>query len=237
MVAELDPKDPKTGTDTSGSDAFNGLFTRLQGPSNGSTWVRGHLLNHDLGGIAHYNNLFPITTAANGEHYHEVEKQVKHWVANKNLVTYEVDAKKTGDDTTPSGEFVCNAKVAGYYGGGVDYSGEVIDKTIKSSPVKVAGTRHYSGGNVGTDKYSDVELGGTNTVFRDSYKGLKKDARWQHAGGTVDTNNQEVPAGITVQVGVKPEIAEHAPVLLNDDEVGNGDFDQDAIEEVIADQQ
>ncbi|HEY0891745.1 MAG TPA: DNA/RNA non-specific endonuclease, partial [Cellvibrio sp.] len=166
MAAELDPKDPRTGTDTSGSDAYNDLFRALQNNTK-STWVRGHLLNHDLGGVAHYNNLFPLTTAANGEHYQEVEKQVKHWVASNNNVHYEVNAYQFGTDGT--GRFDCLA-----YPTSGKHKGDRIEKTIHSLPQRTNSTQQYQHKkNKAANKFSNVEIHGGNSVKRDTYKNEK----------------------------------------------------------------
>ncbi len=242
MEAHLDPRDPKTGTDTSGSDAFDNLFTQLQAPANNdSTWVRGHLLNHDLGGIAHYNNLFPITTAANGEHYHEVEKQIKHWVANNNEVDYNVRANKLGGNDTPDGEFVCNARVTNNLADNDAFDNARISKTIKSRSVKTPGVRHYAAKTANTNKFSEVEIHDQNNVARDTYRGLKKDARWDHDVGTALRNRIEVPnnfAPNAVPV-VVPQVDGGAvePELADDREVTVDSHDLDAFLESFLDRE
>lgn len=186
MSAHLDPKKPEIGTDTSGSNAFNSLFDQLQSRTN-STWVRGHLLNHDLGGVAHYNNLFPLTTAANGEHYQEVEKQVKHWIGKKYEVDYQVKAEQI--DTDGRGKFVCYAKPT--TGGETD---NIVHKTIYSMPYKVDSTREYDNkANTEVAKYSAVIPGEHNTVSRDQYVGkYTTNPKWKHKSGTSKANNRKV---------------------------------------------
>lgn len=46
-------------------------------------YVKGHLLNENLGGKGEAENLFPITGKANSQHLHSTEKPVKDWVINK----------------------------------------------------------------------------------------------------------------------------------------------------------
>ncbi|KAF0224704.1 MAG: hypothetical protein FD176_886 [Rhodospirillaceae bacterium] len=188
MHAELDPNDPKAGTDTGGSNAFDTLFQALQAHTN-STWVRGHLLNHDLGGVALYNNLFPITTAANGEHYQEVEKNVKHWVANGCEVTYDVDANHRGD--SPDGVFVCDAEVTSDPNN-TGLAGAKIEKAIFSHGEGKATTERVYGNKNDTEvtKYSGVQMGKGNTVLRDEYGTITKDPNWAHHGGNSTTNNR-----------------------------------------------
>jgi hypothetical protein len=191
MSAHLDPADEKTGTDTSGSNAFDELFRALQN-NTASTWVRGHLLNHDLGGVAHYNNLFPITTAANGEHYHEVEKIVKHWIGKKCEVDYDVTATKTGNDANPEGTFNCVAKVTDDPSTAQTFAGKQINKTIHSKATKVVGVHNFANGSTKpTNKFAKVVPNLGNNTSRDSYKGsLSKNSKWNHATGNASKNNK-----------------------------------------------
>lgn len=244
MKAHLDPRFPETGTDTSGSDAFNGLFDALQANTN-STWVRGHLLNHDLGGIAHYNNLFPITTAANGEHYHEVEKIVKHWVGKKCEVDYEVVAAKTGGADTPDGTFTCVASVSNDPTPAQTYAGKVINKTIESKSTLTDDNRQFANGSTkATRKYSRVVHNSGNNTFRDTYKGtLAKDARWDHNGGIAGTNNVTVANAFAAAAAVIPAPALASADELNavntiptgDLEVDSNEFEFDDLAEILLD--
>jgi hypothetical protein len=62
-------------------------------------YVRGHLLNHNLGGKGNDENMFPITGNANKEHLGSIESKVKGWVNGepkkkpKHWVWYEVKVK------------------------------------------------------------------------------------------------------------------------------------------------
>lgn len=69
-------------------------------------YIRGHLLNENLGGKGENENLFPITANANSQHLHSTEKFIKDWVAPdtkdtkgektkkmKHYAMYEVEAK------------------------------------------------------------------------------------------------------------------------------------------------
>lgn len=212
MKAHLDPKFPETGTDTSGSTAFNDLFAALQKYTTPS-WVRGHLLNHDLGGVAHYNNLFPITTAANGEHYHEVEKIVKHWVGKGCEVDYNVTAEKSGDDATPEGTFDCEATVTNDPNSGSPLVGKQINKTIHSKVTKTSDTHVFEkSNNKSTSKFSKVDHNMGNDIYRDTYKGaLSKNSKWNHKSGNSKNN-----------------------IFLHDSEIFNGK-DVDVLDEIEMD--
>jgi hypothetical protein len=59
-------------------------------------YIRGHLLNENLGGRGNAENMFPITGNANSLHLHSTEKKIKNWVLEpkknepKSWVLYEV---------------------------------------------------------------------------------------------------------------------------------------------------
>nr|MBL8412094.1 DUF4157 domain-containing protein [Dechloromonas sp.] len=64
-------------------------------PSLGSEYkyIKGHVLNHRLGGIGNAENMFPLTANANSRHYYSVERQVVNWInaSPHNWAIYEVD--------------------------------------------------------------------------------------------------------------------------------------------------
>ena len=47
--------------------------------SSPDKFIRGHLLNENLGGLGNEENLFPITGNANSQHLHSTESKVKKW--------------------------------------------------------------------------------------------------------------------------------------------------------------
>ncbi len=68
---------------------FGKLPTRGAGAGNGFSakeYIKGHLLNGKLGGLAEDKNLFPITAAANHDHSSDVEDKVKGLVKDQKLV-------------------------------------------------------------------------------------------------------------------------------------------------------
>jgi hypothetical protein len=74
-------------------DALSGLFYYLPTDpklKNNSKFVKGHLLNHNLGGPGTADNLFPITAQANKEHLNIAEEYVKDSVSKGYLVFYHV---------------------------------------------------------------------------------------------------------------------------------------------------
>lgn len=99
MEAWLDPNDPVVGS--APGDDHTALMTSLKARYNlkPHQLVKGHLLNHDLGGYGVGENLFPITKQANGEHLAYAEYSVK-----KALIT----AKK-GEDGIDGVYYFVNA--------------------------------------------------------------------------------------------------------------------------------
>lgn len=74
-------------------------------------FIRGHLLNANVGGPAEPKNLFPITAAANAKHEQGIESVVKDWVNNRKLwieytvqvvnITSGLSAENTKDGSSP----------------------------------------------------------------------------------------------------------------------------------------
>ena len=92
MEAWLDPLDPIVGSET--DKPQKELLTAVKRKAIAtSAMVRGHLLNHDLGGYGVAENLYPITTSANIKHKDFVENAVQKELdkANKNTTPSERD--------------------------------------------------------------------------------------------------------------------------------------------------
>ncbi|MES2554638.1 MAG: hypothetical protein V4604_00730 [Bacteroidota bacterium] len=61
---------------------------------NEDKYIRGHLLNDNLGGLGEPENMFPITANANKAHEKVIESKVKQWVnEDKQWVYYHVKVK------------------------------------------------------------------------------------------------------------------------------------------------
>jgi hypothetical protein len=85
------------------SGAQAGLMNLLEtDPSRRSPdkYIKGHLLNHRLGGIGNAENMFPITGNANSRHYYSIEQRVVNWVeaSRLNWAIYEVDIVNVSAD-------------------------------------------------------------------------------------------------------------------------------------------
>lgn len=73
------------------SKLMSKLVTKPNLPSK-NKYIKGHLLNDNIGGPGEYFNLFPITADANRRHENSIEHYVKKWVnIDKHWVDYEVN--------------------------------------------------------------------------------------------------------------------------------------------------
>ena len=88
--------------------------------SNDKKYIKGHLLNDNVGGPGEAYNLFPITAAANKEHERSIESPVKEWVnQGKHWVNYEVKVEEVDksldnyfiEDNYVDCKFVCEASL------------------------------------------------------------------------------------------------------------------------------
>ncbi|MGY8938738.1 MAG: hypothetical protein ACKVK4_02060 [Flavobacteriales bacterium] len=84
------------------------------------------------------NNFFPITKAANTQHFWKFENNLKQWLSDKHKFHYIIRAKQYNKQS-PSGEFVCNAQVTTPAKGKTKPAklSEII-KSIPMSPTKKA---------------------------------------------------------------------------------------------------
>jgi hypothetical protein len=113
VEANLDPNQKVMGSAVASGHEYNTDIDNLVAKCNSGAWARGHLLNHDLGGLGIPKNLFPITKGANRRHAHYVEYRVKDALAaakeaNKDENTndevyYEVEVRGNPSDA----QFVC----------------------------------------------------------------------------------------------------------------------------------
>lgn len=72
-------------------EVMNPLMKRREkkNPDN-SFYIRGHLLNDNIGGIGEWKNMTPLTRAANKQHEEEVESVLKKGVEKGKVYDYEV---------------------------------------------------------------------------------------------------------------------------------------------------
>ena len=147
MEAWLDPKDKIIGSEPDGQESLMNSLRKATGIS-GTGLVRGHLLNHDLGGFGVPQNLYPITGGANGAHKGFAENPVGKLLTDANTannqtgVYYKVKVApqltETDFKNKPS-KFICTAKnltgVTPTSKGSIS-GGDHINRTIVSDPKK-----------------------------------------------------------------------------------------------------
>ncbi|WP_224824340.1 hypothetical protein [Cognatishimia sp. MH4019] len=96
-------------------------------------YIRGHLLNDNVGGPGLTYNLFPITVNANSEHKNQIEKHVKRWVNDDRYwvrYTVTVDEKDTNLASYGAAGFVG----PGYVNANFIAEASVIDTNLNSVP-------------------------------------------------------------------------------------------------------
>lgn len=91
-IDDLAGTEPKAGTWPS--------WWTTHGPSDTNYWVRGHLMNHNLGGPGEQRNLTPITKKMNSAHHSLVEKALKAAAASGDALGYEITAHYDGKGPT-----------------------------------------------------------------------------------------------------------------------------------------
>ncbi|MDZ8085219.1 MAG: DUF4157 domain-containing protein [Nostoc sp. DedQUE12b] len=112
-ATKLGPNHPQ-GSPPGG--ALNLLMKKLQtNPRSGNheKYIKGHLLNDNLGGPGSAQNLYPITADANSKHVRQVENKVKDWVNSQGYwVYYKVEVANEKVDLANgviNADFVCEA--------------------------------------------------------------------------------------------------------------------------------
>ena len=88
--AWIDVTDPVVGAEPDSQKQQKPMYDRLKSVYGTSPFIRGHLLNGNLGGVGEVYNLFPITSHANGEHKRTAEGRLKKYTRT------ELQAKKDG---------------------------------------------------------------------------------------------------------------------------------------------
>jgi hypothetical protein len=97
---------PRTGV----HDKLMELLVTDPSQNSPDKYIRGHLLNENLGGEGLGYNLFPITGKANSQHLHSTEKKIKDWVKTAGQwVYYQVKVESINsklDAKTKAGNYV-----------------------------------------------------------------------------------------------------------------------------------
>lgn len=198
MKAWLDPKKVVKGSST--AEPQKKFIQNLRKTFRNDSMIRGHLLNHDLGGFAVNENLFPITSAANSLHKNTVEYGVKDALmkakTNNKGVYYHVDV--TGDYTDnkdePVSTFVCEAKYLNDVEKTDSYGDSILKVDVISTPKKNGGRRASSEKAEAWDK-SDVMAVKAKSFSRTS--GL---SAWEHGSRKGKLNFDDILKKGTITV-------------------------------------
>jgi hypothetical protein len=127
MIADpLGPDHPQ-GQEPTGDNVWSRLLVTDPKESNDKKYIRGHLLNHQVGGEGAGRNLFPITATANDRHESQIESRVKQWVnTDRYWVYYKVTVAEDNISINPArpiatnkadARFICEASVYDLGGG------------------------------------------------------------------------------------------------------------------------
>ncbi len=121
MTADPLGPDHPAGQEPAGANVWSSLLVTDPGVSNDRKYIRGHLLNHQVGGSGAAQNLFPITAAANDAHESQFESRIKTWVnTERKWVYYRVRVTNIVVDVNPrrlprsnkvDADFACEAHV------------------------------------------------------------------------------------------------------------------------------
>lgn len=102
MVADPLGPDHPAGQEPTGANIWSSLLVTDPAQSNDRKYIRGHLLNHQVGGSGAAQNLFPITAAANDRHESQFESRIKQWVnVERKWVYYRVQIANVAISINP----------------------------------------------------------------------------------------------------------------------------------------
>ncbi|WP_127995380.1 eCIS core domain-containing protein [Piscinibacter defluvii] len=102
MTADPLGPDHPAGQEPAGANVWSSLLATDPGETNDRKYIRGHLLNHQVGGSGAAQNLFPITAAANDAHESQFESRIKTWVnTERKWVYYRVRVTNIVVDVNP----------------------------------------------------------------------------------------------------------------------------------------
>lgn len=92
-IKPLTNKERPNGSAPTGSNSgtvFGDLNERRDSPGGASYYIKGHLLNQQLGGLGAWNNMTPLSRSGNAQHERRAESLVKRTVDLPAIVEYEV---------------------------------------------------------------------------------------------------------------------------------------------------
>lgn len=135
MIANPLSQDHQPGSDSNKDSDQDTLMSKLGGAGNTSLpnhskYIKGHLLNHDVGGPGNAINLYPITADANDKHLKFVEKWVKASVQAGFVCYYRVWVSGESIQALGSSKYQVNS----------DFNFDFFRYSIDGNPVP--GSRH-----------------------------------------------------------------------------------------------
>ncbi|MBX5483942.1 MAG: hypothetical protein IRZ16_19130 [Myxococcaceae bacterium] len=138
MLANPLSMDHPTGTESK-ADTDQDWMPKLLPSASGARsdgYVKGHLLNHDLGGIANQCNLFPITGWANNQHKTYAEQYIKSGINNGYVYAYRVEIGNVKQGYVPSlSKYTIDADLYFEFAR-LDATGQPITKTHHKDKLK-----------------------------------------------------------------------------------------------------
>ena len=121
MCAKLDPTDAIQGTEPLTSvqpllmnSIKNAASIRTKATYSKNPYIKGHLLNHNLGGLGEKYNLAPLTSTANLQHEKLVEQAIKRLIFYDIPVIYHVTERCINgqfDVNNPITSFLCELSI------------------------------------------------------------------------------------------------------------------------------
>jgi hypothetical protein len=162
MEATLDPDDAVTGSATTSENYLWMQYLRTIYRPSGV--IRGHLLNHDLGGYGIPENLYPISSMANSEHSEKVEQKVKKSLNDsfnntKKDITYNVAVREVGAAERPYENVFFDCEWT-------DENGNKTSESVESHLQTQSGWGGSSGKNQSPKKWRHAKRRGEEDVSR-----------------------------------------------------------------------
>lgn len=199
-----------------GSEPSN-FVTRqhIKGLGGADTYIRGHLLNGDLGGPGEAANLFPITAQANSQHYQKVEKAAKILINDQKCwARYQVLVTNR-DDANGAADFECELAP--------------LDGTGADTQWMLSGTIHSEPGN-SSSNISQKSLGNKKTILSDNVNFKDDDIEYSEGKTPAGYKPIEQDVEERMLVDKNKKILGMSKVVWNLKELGIGEESAEEIE-------
>ena len=144
-------------------------------------YIKGHLLNDNLGGIANEANLFPITHEANGQHKSYVEEYIKKGISEGYVYRYEVNIANVKVKDEPSyGGYAVDSEIQFSFArldsaqkdvSGTEHKGKVESTYEVTGPEPFDKSTEYAKDAPGS--YNGTQKVGTEDIYKTSEQGVR----------------------------------------------------------------